>query len=56
MRRLSRVGSGMAPGRIVAAERDTALLAGPEMDPGRSDLHALLALATFWMLHGRDGS
>src|SRR5262245_48233750 len=45
MLRGARVLAGVAIGRAVAAERDAALLAGPQMNPRRADLHALFAFA-----------
>src|SRR3954468_14341796 len=48
---------GVAVGRVVAAQCDAALLAGPEVYPFRSDLHTLLAfpaLRLFDGVHGAD--
>ena len=42
--------------RVVAAARRAALLAGPEVDPIRAGLHALLALPALGMFDGRDSA
>ena len=42
--------AGMTVRRGVAAKRDTASLAGAEMNPRRVDLHTLLALVLFGVL------
>src|ERR1700744_6550681 len=53
-------GAGMlgrvAVGRTIAAERDTALLTRPQMDPPGADFHALLALALLGVLDGGNRS
>src|SRR5688500_14822683 len=43
--------AGVAIRRRVATERDAACLARSQMDPGRADFHALVALMRLWMLH-----
>ena len=43
-------------GRVVAAERLAALLAGPQMNPGCADLDALFAFAALRLLDGFDRS
>ena len=48
----ARVLRGMALRRAVAAERRSALLAGPQMDPLRAHLHALVALVFARTLDG----
>lgn len=51
----SRVLAGVAVGRAVAAQRRAALLAGPQVDPLRPDLHALSTLPVLRVFYGRDG-
>src|SRR5262245_43772821 len=41
-------------GRVVAAVRPAAFLAGPQVHPLAADLHAFLAFAFLWRLHRRD--
>src|SRR5262249_51639730 len=54
IRRL-RVLRRVAVRRVVAAARAPALLAGPQVDPLRSRLHAVLALAPLRALYRLDG-
>src|SRR5438093_3117929 len=54
VRARARVLAGVPVRRVVATERRAALLAGPEMDPRRGDLHALTALPALRVLDGRD--
>src|SRR3954464_416345 len=49
-----RVFRGVLIRRTVAAERNAAGLAGPQMHPGRSDLDALLAFEAFRQIHFAD--
>src|SRR5438552_13320962 len=45
-----RVFAGVLIRRTVAAQRDAACLARPQMNPRRSDLHAFFAFATMRLL------
>jgi hypothetical protein len=47
---------GMAVRGTVAAQGDTAFLAGPQMDPASADLDAFLALMPLGGFDGRNGS
>src|SRR5262249_27376262 len=51
---LRRVLAGVAVGRAVAAAGRAARLAGPQVDPPRARLYALLALGLFSVVHPRD--
>jgi hypothetical protein len=50
-----RVFAGVAIRRAIATERDAAFLAGPQMDPARTDLHAFLALEHIGQFDRPDG-
>jgi hypothetical protein len=50
----ARVFAGVPIRRAVAAQGDTALLTGPEMDPLRADFHALGAFANLRQFDGPD--
>jgi len=49
-----RVFSGVTIWRAITAQRHAASLAGAQMDPGWTDLHAFLAFASFRLFNGRD--
>ncbi len=49
-----RVFAGVLIWRAVAAERDAAFLAGSQVDPLRSDLHAFFAFTALRLFDGRD--
>jgi hypothetical protein len=51
-----RVPGGVAVGRAVAAQGDAAFLTGPQMDPLRVDLDALLAHPVRSVFDGFDGA
>ena len=51
---LMRVFGGVPIWRAVAAERDAAFLAGPQVDPLRPDLYAFFAFAALRLFDGRD--
>src|SRR5215218_2204828 len=51
----ARVFGGVPVRRVVAAQRDAALLAGAQVDPLRADLDALLAFMVLGELHCRNG-
>ena len=49
-----RVFAGMMVWRAVATERDSTCLAGPQMNPVGTDLHAFFAFAALRLLDGLD--
>ena len=46
--------AGVPIWRAIAAERDAACLAGPQMNPVRADLHAFFAFAALRLLDRPD--